>query len=56
GQYFELDSYKTPCKGLVILETKDVAEGEAVKFPPFLRVLEDITGNKRYYNYNMALK
>ena len=39
-----------------MLETKDVAKGEAVKFPPFLRVLEDITGNKKYYNYTMAVK
>ncbi len=55
GQYFELDAYQEPAGGLVILETKGVVQQEPVKFPPFIRVLEDITGNTRYYNYNLAL-
>ena len=54
GQYFELDTYHQPVNGLVILETKGVIEHEDVKFPPFLEVLEDITGNTRYYNYHLA--
>ena len=56
GQYFELDTFSHPLQGLRILETKGVASDESVKFPPFIRVVEDITGNKRYYNYNIALK
>ena len=56
GQYFELDTFDHPLQGLRILETKGVASDESVKFPPFIRVVEDITGNKRYYNYNIALK
>ncbi len=56
GQYFELDTFDHPMPGLQILETKGVASDESVKFPPFIRVVEDITGNKRYYNYNIALK
>lgn len=56
GQYFELDTYLKPVSDLVILETKGVASDESVKFPPFLRVVEDITGHKKYYNYNLALK
>ena len=56
GQYFELDTYHGPLEGLVILETKGVAEGESVKFPPFIKVNEEITGNTAYYNYNLALK
>ncbi len=56
GQYFELDSFSEPVDGLLILETKGVASDESVKFPPFIRVIEDITGNKKYYNYNIALK
>ena len=55
GQYFELDEFQAPVPGLLILETKGVAADESVKFPPFIRVIEDITGNKRYYNYNIAL-
>lgn len=56
GQYFELDTFITPDPGLMILETKGVAENEEVRFPPFLKVVKDITGNKGYYNYNIALK
>ena len=56
GQYFELDDFSEPVSGLMILETKGVASDESVKFPPFIRVIEDITGNKKYYNYNIALK
>ena len=56
GQYFELDTYKGVLQGLVILETKGIADAEDVNFPPFIRVIQEITGNKEYYNYNLALK
>ena len=67
GQYFELDTYQKPAvrsalsdicsdRPLTILETKGIKCHEDVKFPPFLRVIEDITGNTKYYNYNLALK
>ena len=56
GQYFELDTYRGPLDGLVILETKGIADAEDVNFPPFIRVIKEITGNKEYYNYNLALK
>lgn len=55
GQFFELDEYKVP-EGLMILETKGVAANEDVKMPPFLEAVEDITGRKEYYNYNLAKK
>lgn len=56
GQYFELDTYIEPISNLVILETKGIASHADVRFPPFVRVIEDITGNQKYYNYNLALK
>ena len=56
GQYFELDEFMEPIKDLMILATKGIAKHESVKFPPFIQVLEDITGNTKYYNYNIALK
>ena len=56
GQYFELDTYHEPIKGLMVLETKDIAQQESVNFPPFIKVIEDITGNQQYYNYNIALQ
>ena len=44
GQYFELDFYKDQLDGLLILETKGITEHKSVKFPPFICVVEDITG------------
>ena len=56
GQYFELDAFEAPVDNLMILETKGICKQESVKFPPFIQVIEDITGNTKYYNYNIALK
>ena len=56
GQYFEIDTYRQQLEGLVILETKGITEGEPVKFPPFVKVVREITGDKDYYNYNLARK
>lgn len=55
GQFFELDTYMEPA-GLIILETKGIATHSDLKLPPFLRIIEDITGSTKYYNYNLALK
>ena len=56
GQYFELDTFLRPVSGLTILETRGITDDEDVNFPPFIRVKEDITGDTRYYNYNIALR
>ena len=56
GQHFEIDTFLEPVKDLVILQSKGVVEQESVKFPPFVKVLEDVTGNSQYYNYNIALR
>lgn len=56
GQYFELDSFEQPVHDLMILETKGIGQHENVNFPPFIEVVEEITGNTRYDNYNIALK
>ena len=56
GQYFEIDTFHAPVSDLVILETKGVAQQESINFPPFIRVIEDVTGNPQYDNYNIALR
>ena len=56
GQYFELDEYLDRLQGLVILETKGMAEGETVKLPVNVEIVKDITGDKNYYNYNLSLR
>ena len=56
GQFFEIDTFQEPINNLVMMETKGVTEQETVKFPPFVKVLEDVTGNPKYLNYNIALR
>lgn len=56
GQYFELDTYHDALEGLVILETKGIADQEDVNFPPFLKVVKEVTGNRDYYNHTLALR
>lgn len=56
GQFFELDTYQAPYENLAILETKGIACHEEMKLHPSIRIVEDITGNTNYYNFNMALK
>ena len=55
GQFFEIDTFLSPVSNLVMMETKGVAEHETVKVPPFIEILEDVTGNSKYLNYNIAL-
>jgi len=54
NQYFELDTYIEPKLGLQILELEGVGEHDKIDFPPFIQVLEDITGNEKYYNYQLS--
>ena len=55
GQFFEIDTFQAPVDNLVMMEVKGVTEQETVNIPPFIRVLEDVTGNSKYLNYNIAL-
>ena len=55
GQFFEIDTFRAPINDLVMMETKGIAEQESINFPPFIKVLEDVTGNSRDLNYNIAL-
>jgi CYTH domain-containing protein/predicted ATPase len=56
GQFFEIDTFQEPVSNLVMMETKGVTEKETINFPPFVKVLEDVTGNSKYLNYNIALR
>jgi len=55
GQFFEIDTFLVPVSTLVMMETKGITAQEPVNFPPFVEVIEDVTGNPRYLNYNIAL-
>ena len=54
NQYFELDCFLQPRLPHLLLEIEDAASPEAVHMPPFLRVIEDVTGNPNYSNSNIA--
>lgn len=56
GQFFQIDTFVEPVDNLVLLETKGITAQETVNFPPFIRVLEEVTGNRRYYNSSIALR
>jgi len=53
-QYFELDTYLEPASDLDILEIEGVNKHTDIKFPPFIEVIEDVTGKEEYFNYNLA--
>jgi len=55
-QYFELDTFLDRNDGLNILEIAGVKNPEKIKFPPFIKVIEDVTGNTDYFNANIAKK
>jgi CYTH domain-containing protein len=56
GQFFQIDTFLAPVNDLVMMETKGVAEQETINVPPFVKVIEEVTGNQTYYNYNIALR
>lgn len=56
GHFYELDTYTSPHEGLMVLEAKGVSSRDDIVMPPFIKVIEDITGNRAYYNYNIALR
>ena len=54
NQYFELDAFVNPILPFSLLEIEDAQNHEDIKFPPCVRILEDVTDNKEYYNSNLA--
>ena len=55
GQFFEIDTFIEPVNNLIMMQSKGVGEQETINFPPFVKVIEDVTGNPKYLNYNIAL-
>jgi len=55
NRYFELDTFVNPPLPFLLLEIEDAERHEDIKFPPFIKIIEDVTGNKNYYNASLAL-
>uniref|UniRef100_A0A6A7G682 TRPL translocation defect protein 14 isoform X3 n=1 Tax=Hirondellea gigas TaxID=1518452 RepID=A0A6A7G682_9CRUS len=55
NQYYELDTYTSCQPGLMLLEAYIPANAD-VNLPPFLGVVREVTKEKEYSMYNLALK
>lgn len=54
NQVFELDVFKHALKGLAILEIELKKKNDKVKLPPFLKVIKEVTEDKKYNNFELA--
>jgi CYTH domain-containing protein len=55
-QLFELDLFKGHLKGLAILELEMEDMDKPVELPPFLKVIKEVTKDKRFNNFSLADK
>lgn len=55
-QIFELDVFKGRLKGLAILELELKDKEQKVELPPFLRLIKEVTDDKKFNNFNLANK
>jgi CYTH domain-containing protein len=55
-QVFELDLFKGHLKGLAILEIELNDKDDKVELPPFLRVIKEVTKDKRFTNFYLSSK
>jgi CYTH domain-containing protein len=55
-QIFELDVFKGALKGLAILEIELEDKDQPVELPPFLKVIKEVTEDKKYNNFELASK
>ena len=56
NQSFELDAYLSPKLPFLILEIEGVKQHQDIQFPPFIQILEDVTGKKEYSNHSLSMK
>lgn len=55
-QVFELDVFKGPLRGLAILEIELKDMNDTVELPPFLKIVKEVTKDKRFTNFALADK
>lgn len=53
GQYFELDFISSPIR-IVVLEAELTDEQAQLILPPFVKVIKEVTGDKRFTNASIA--
>jgi CYTH domain-containing protein len=55
-QTFELDVFKGPLKGLAVLEIELEDMDDTVELPPFLKIIKEVTKDKKFTNFALADK
>lgn len=55
-QVFELDLFKGHLKGLAIMEIELDDMEDTVELPPFLKVIKEVTEDKKFTNFSLADK
>jgi len=55
-QVFELDVFKGPLKGLAILEIELDSMDEKIELPPFLKIIEEVTTDRKFNNFTLSNK
>ncbi|MBU1091421.1 hypothetical protein KKA27_00960, partial [Patescibacteria group bacterium] len=53
NQYFELDQILSP-KKMWLLEIELTEENDKLELPPFLKIEKEVTGDKKYSNYEIS--
>ncbi len=53
GQYFEIDIYPF-WQDQAIMEIELLEENQKIKFPKFIKIKEEVTGNPKYFNTELA--
>lgn len=56
ARLFELDTFSMPSLEHPILEVEGAELTDNIDFPPFIRILKEVTDNPLYYNSNLAKK
>lgn len=56
NRYLELDTFVEPPLPHHLLEIEDAAADEGIVFPPFLKVIREVTDDPEWYNANIAKK
>lgn len=56
--YFQLDIYKVPCPGLILLDlfTSLSVDKVLAKLPPFLQVEKEVTNDPAYSMFNLSME
>ncbi|MEI7480129.1 MAG: AAA family ATPase [bacterium] len=53
-QFFEIDIFEEPVSNLYLMEAERTEQAPDLEIPPFVKVIENVTGNKRYSNISIA--